>query len=252
MSAASWRRRMIFAPCSPPVRRRSICAPPVGSPSCCRSRPFPAASSRRLRSGSFHSAHDSHGTKPGPWTTASSRCFPCHPVRCSVAAARPRSRCPDKVRAYSGPLPYARRAGRNRRRAAEGASKTRRSRPKASFVGGSAYRKAFRQGATLVPRMLCLVERKSAWTTRRQSRPRPSWPAAATVRKNNRGRICPASKIRSRRNSCARHCLAKAFCLIGCFEPSRASFRSTRRAKLSTPKRRLNRGTTGCRLDAQG
>ena len=29
----------------------------------------------------------------------------------------------------------------------------------ASFEGGSAYRKAFRQGATLVPRMLCLVER---------------------------------------------------------------------------------------------
>jgi hypothetical protein len=29
------------------------------------------------------------------------------------------------------------------------------------FTGGSAYRKSFRQGATLVPRMLCLVERKS-------------------------------------------------------------------------------------------
>ena len=31
----------------------------------------------------------------------------------------------------------------------------------ALFSGGSAYRKAFRQGATLVPRMLCFVERKS-------------------------------------------------------------------------------------------
>jgi hypothetical protein len=30
----------------------------------------------------------------------------------------------------------------------------------AVFSGGSAYRKAFRQGATLVPRMLCFVERK--------------------------------------------------------------------------------------------
>lgn len=29
------------------------------------------------------------------------------------------------------------------------------------FTGGSAYRKSFRQGATLVPRMLCLVERRS-------------------------------------------------------------------------------------------
>ncbi len=29
------------------------------------------------------------------------------------------------------------------------------------FTGGSTYRKSFRQGATLVPRMLCLVERKS-------------------------------------------------------------------------------------------
>ena len=28
-----------------------------------------------------------------------------------------------------------------------------------SFKEGSAYRKTFRQGATLVPRMLCLVER---------------------------------------------------------------------------------------------
>jgi hypothetical protein len=31
----------------------------------------------------------------------------------------------------------------------------------ALFSGGSAYRKAFRQGATLVPRMLCFVERKA-------------------------------------------------------------------------------------------
>jgi hypothetical protein len=31
----------------------------------------------------------------------------------------------------------------------------------ASFEGGSTYRKGFRQGATLVPRMLCLVERRT-------------------------------------------------------------------------------------------
>src|ERR1019366_3761592 len=31
----------------------------------------------------------------------------------------------------------------------------------AAFEGGSPYRKMFRQGATLVPRMLCFVERKA-------------------------------------------------------------------------------------------
>ena len=47
---------------------------------------------------------------------------------------------------------------------ADGALAVRANAPKPAegrFSGGSAYRKSFRQGATLVPRMLCLVERRS-------------------------------------------------------------------------------------------
>jgi hypothetical protein len=67
---------------------------------------------------------------------------------------------PDKVRAYSGTLPY--------RDAPEDVADkhlaVEENAPKPAegkFAGGSAYRAAFRQGATLVPRMLCLVERMS-------------------------------------------------------------------------------------------
>jgi hypothetical protein len=67
---------------------------------------------------------------------------------------------PDKVRAYSGDLPY--------RDAPEAIADERLTviedaeRPaEGVFKGGSAYRNAFRQGATLVPRMLCLVERRT-------------------------------------------------------------------------------------------
>jgi hypothetical protein len=67
---------------------------------------------------------------------------------------------PDKVRAYSGQLPM-----RDASEAvADAALTVREDAPKPAegrFKGGSAYRKSFRQGATLVPRMLCLVERKS-------------------------------------------------------------------------------------------
>ncbi len=67
---------------------------------------------------------------------------------------------PDKVRAYSGQLPT-----RDASEATADASLTvRENAPKPAegrFKGGSVYRKSFRQGATLVPRMLCLVERKS-------------------------------------------------------------------------------------------
>ena len=63
------------------------------------------------------------------------------------------------MRAYSGLLPY-RDAHEDvadaRLNVTEGAPKP----AEGQFTGGSAYRAAFRQGATLVPRMLCLVERK--------------------------------------------------------------------------------------------
>jgi hypothetical protein len=67
---------------------------------------------------------------------------------------------PEIVRAYSGQLPM-----RDASEAdADAALRVRENAPKPKegrFEGGSPYRKSFRQGATLVPRMLCLVERKS-------------------------------------------------------------------------------------------
>jgi hypothetical protein len=67
---------------------------------------------------------------------------------------------PDTVRAYSGSLPL--------RDASEAVADENLSvienapRPsEGQFTGGSPYRSAFRQGATLVPRMLCMVERKA-------------------------------------------------------------------------------------------
>jgi SAM-dependent methyltransferase len=66
---------------------------------------------------------------------------------------------PEKVRVYSGTLP-SRDAPEDiadqRLKVVEGAPAL----EVANFEGGSPYRKLFRQGATLVPRMLCLVERK--------------------------------------------------------------------------------------------
>ena len=63
------------------------------------------------------------------------------------------------MRAYSGSLPFrdAPEAIADKRlQAIEGAPAL----SVGAFEGGSAYRRSFRQGATLVPRMLCLVERR--------------------------------------------------------------------------------------------
>jgi hypothetical protein len=89
--------------------------------------------------------------------------YPLFPVPSCVVFGRKRATSklmPDTVTAYSGTLPYrdapedvadkALTVTPNAPRPAEGV-----------FEGGSAYRSAFKQGATLVPRMLCLVERKS-------------------------------------------------------------------------------------------
>ena len=117
-----------------------------------------------LRSGSFHGGAIQWDET---WTMDDS-VQPLFPVpSCAVfgrrrATSRP---MPETVRAYSGPLPM-----RDApevvvdRLIAEGKFKVTENAPKpteAVFVGGSAYREAFRQGATLVPRMLCFVERKS-------------------------------------------------------------------------------------------
>lgn len=78
-----------------------------------------------------------------------------------TAVSRP---IPDKVRVYSGVLPMRDAAeALVDRLIADGRFKVTEGAPAlevASFEGGSPYRKAFRQGATLVPRMLCFVERK--------------------------------------------------------------------------------------------
>lgn len=66
---------------------------------------------------------------------------------------------PDKVSAYSGTLPIrdaSEEIADRRLVVAEGADKP----AEGVFEGGSVYRKAFRNGATLYPRVLCLVERK--------------------------------------------------------------------------------------------
>jgi hypothetical protein len=118
----------------------------------------------RLRSGSFH---DGAIQWDEVWTMDDS-VQPLFPVpSCAVfgrrrATSRP---LPETVRAYSGPLPMRdapealvdRLLAERKFAMTEGAPKP----TEAVFSGGSAYRKAFRQGATLVPRMLCFVERKA-------------------------------------------------------------------------------------------
>ncbi len=86
--------------------------------------------------------------------------YPLFPVPSCVVFGRRRALAngfPKTLRAYSGSLPY--------RDASEDVADARLSVIEGSpalqigtFGGGSDYRKSFRQGATLVPRMLCLVE----------------------------------------------------------------------------------------------
>jgi hypothetical protein len=68
---------------------------------------------------------------------------------------------PDTVRRYVGQLPYRdapEAIADERLKVIEGAPRP----DEASYEEGSPYRNAFRQGATLVPRMFCLVERVRA------------------------------------------------------------------------------------------
>jgi hypothetical protein len=112
----------------------------------------------KLRGGSFWTAKIAWDEA---WTMDDS-VQPLFPVPSCVLFGRRQARpkaVPDKVRAYSGVLPM--------RDAPEAVADQHlvvtENAPKPAegvFTGGSAYRKAFRQGATLVPRMLCLVERK--------------------------------------------------------------------------------------------
>src|SRR5262249_1029949 len=113
----------------------------------------------KLRKGSFSSARIAWDEA---WTM-NDDVQPLFPVPSCVVFGRRRATAkalPDTVKAYSGQLPM-RDASvliadrcliveENAPKPAEG-----------KFEGGSAYRKSFRQGATLVPRMLCLVERRT-------------------------------------------------------------------------------------------
>jgi hypothetical protein len=113
----------------------------------------------KLRTGSFTSARIAWDEA---WTMDDD-VQPLFPVPSCVVFGRRRATgksLPDTVRAYSGQLPE--------RDASEVVAdtclKVKENAPKPAegrFTGGSAYRKSFRQGATLVPRMLCLVERRS-------------------------------------------------------------------------------------------
>jgi hypothetical protein len=113
----------------------------------------------RLQSGSFMSARIAWDEV---WTMDES-VWPLFEVPSCVVFGRRRATSkplPDKVRAYSGTLPF-RDAPEE---IADQKLKVRENAPAleiATFEGGSPYRTMFRQGATLVPRMLCFVERKT-------------------------------------------------------------------------------------------
>jgi len=113
----------------------------------------------RLRTGSFDSARIAWDEA---WTMDDS-VQPLFPVPSCAVFGRRRAisqRLPETVRAYSGTLPLrdAPEAMADARlRVTENAPAL----AVGTYEGGSAYRASFRQGATLVPRMLCLVERRS-------------------------------------------------------------------------------------------
>ncbi|MFN8925568.1 MAG: hypothetical protein ACK5WM_08435, partial [Rhodospirillales bacterium] len=111
----------------------------------------------KLRGGSFQSVRVAWDAV---WTMDDG-VAPLFPVPSCVVFGRRRAVAqgmPATVRAYSGTLPM-RDAPED---LADAMLAVREGAPALEvgrFTGGSPYRKAFRQGATLVPRMLCLVER---------------------------------------------------------------------------------------------
>jgi hypothetical protein len=148
---------------------------------------------------------------------------PLFPVPSCVVFGRRRATAkalPDTVRAYSGQLPM-----RDAPEAtADAALTVKESVPKPAegrFTGGSAYRKSFRQGATLVPRMLCLVERKVLGRLG-EDPTAPLSSAAATPRKKSPGNRCPVSSTGSNRSFFTPCCWARASCLIASGARSRA------------------------------
>ncbi len=146
-----------------------------------------------LRAGSFHTAKIAWDEA---WTMDDS-VQPLFPVPSCVVFGHRRATAkplPEKVRAYSGILPL--------RDAPESAADDKLSvvdnAPKPAegkFSGGSVYRGAFRNGATLYPRMLCLIERSPIGRlgmnpaaprvrSRRYKQEKEPWKAASTVEAN--------------------------------------------------------------------
>jgi Eco57I restriction-modification methylase len=111
----------------------------------------------RLRRGSFHSTRLQFEQV---WTMDES-VVPLFPVPSCVLFARKRATAravPKRVRAYSGELPY-RDCPEEEADAHLNVNDDAPIPDEVTFKGGSPYRNLFRQGATLVPRMLCLIER---------------------------------------------------------------------------------------------
>ena len=162
----------------------------------------------KFRKGSFSSARIAWDEA---WTM-NDDVQPLFPVPSCVVFGRRRATAkalPDTVRAYSGHLPT-----RDASEAqADAALRVLENAPKPAeglFTGGSAYRKSFRQGATLVPRMLCLVERRSLGrlgedptapfvVSRRNSQEKQPWKSLVRRRAPGRGGIF-ASRIAGRKH----------------------------------------------------
>jgi len=111
-----------------------------------------------LQSGSFRSVKVAWDEA---WTMDDS-VQPLFPVPSCAVFARKRGTAqaiPDRVRAYSGWMPL-RDASEEIADAELEVTENAPAPTTGKFTGGSTYRQAFRQGATLVPRMLCLVERR--------------------------------------------------------------------------------------------
>ena len=152
----------------------------------------------RLRSGSFHSVRIAWDEV---WTMDDS-VQPLFPVPSCVVFGRRRGSAkalPDTVRAYSGTLPFRdapEEIADARLKVTEGAPAL----EVAQREGGSVYRSLFRQGAILVPRVLCFVERKMSGRLGVD----PSAPlviSRRTAQEKNLGVTQKASKTKLRRSS---------------------------------------------------
>jgi hypothetical protein len=111
-----------------------------------------------LRGGSYRSAKLAWDEA---WTMDDS-VQPLFPVPSCAVFGRKRgssTAMPDRVRAYSGWLPL-RDASEETADTVLDVAEDEPAPAAGSFEGGSAYRSAFRQGATLYPRQLCFVERR--------------------------------------------------------------------------------------------